>query len=143
MASWPIVARRTALAVATKIRSTGNLRTGSRPSIRPDRALNSGAKHQPPLGRGKVGAGVRGAAVVPQQEIADAPSVLVDELALLRVVVYRVEQPPTLVLGDIKHFHRHQPIDVDRFPAGVLMGAKYWMLPLGKCIRTAVIATDR
>src|SRR5262249_43187247 len=58
-------------------------------SVRPHRAFYGRAQHQPPLGRGKVRARVRGAAVVPEEQIAEPPDVLVDKLALLGVVEHR------------------------------------------------------
>ena len=49
-------------------------------------ALHDMASQQPPLLVAKIRARVQGAAVVPQHEIADTPSVRVDELILLDVV---------------------------------------------------------
>ena len=42
--------------------------------------------HQASLGRGEVGTCVQRAAIVPHQEIADAPDVFVDELLLFLVI---------------------------------------------------------
>src|SRR5262245_41664148 len=66
-------------------------------SIRPDGSFHGRAQHQPTLGRGEIGACVRGAAIVPEQEVAEAPGVLVDEFAPLGMIEHRVKQRLTLL----------------------------------------------
>ena len=66
----------------------------------------------------EIGAGMERAAVVPEDEIADAPFVRIDELILLDMVEQRVEQ-----LGTLPGVHPldrpgHQPVDVERLAAG-------------------------
>src|SRR6266700_477692 len=96
-------------------------------SIRPHRALDRGAQHQPALGRGEIGARVRRAAVVPEQQVAHAPDMLVDEFPLLGMIEDLVEQRRALLLWHVEDADRHQPIDVDRLLAGVLVGAEHRM----------------
>src|SRR6516164_2686052 len=67
-------------------------------SVRPHRSLDGGAQHQSTLGRGKIGARMRGTPVVPEQKVADPPDVLVDELALLRMVEDLLEHRRTFRL---------------------------------------------
>src|SRR6266446_7617509 len=54
--------------------------------IWPHGSLHRGAQHQAALGRGEVGARMRGAAIVPQEQVAQSPDVLVDEFALLGMI---------------------------------------------------------
>ncbi len=65
------------------------------------------------------------AAVVPEEQVADAPDVLVDEIPLLGVVEHGVEQRAALFLRHVDDAGRHQPVDVDRLAAGVLIGAEH------------------
>src|SRR6476620_2036431 len=73
---------------------------------------------------------MRRAAVVPQQEIAHAPDVRVDEFGLLGMVEHGVEQRFALLRRHVDDADRHQPVHVDRLLAGVLLGAKYRMRAL-------------
>src|SRR5262245_65680686 len=61
--------------------------------------FDGGTQHEPPLRRRKVGARVGRAAVVPQQEVALAPHVLVHEGALFAVVPQVLEQARAVVRG--------------------------------------------
>src|SRR5258708_38414955 len=71
-------------------------------SVRLHRALDRGAQHQPALGRGKIGARVRRAAVVPQEQVADPPDMLVGELRFLGLVEDRLEQRRALCLRHVE-----------------------------------------
>src|SRR4051794_32711122 len=96
-------------------------------SIRPHCALDGRAPHQPTLRGWKIGARVRGAAVVPEQKIADPPDVFVDEFFFLGMVEHGVEERLGLFLRHALDTHGHQPVDIDSLAAGVLVSAKYWM----------------
>jgi hypothetical protein len=71
---------------------------------------------------------MRGAAVVPEQEIAEPPDVLVDEFLLLGVVEHGVEKLLGFVLRDAFDAHAHQAIDIDGLAVGVFIGAEHRML---------------
>jgi len=58
-------------------------------SIRPYRSGNRGAQHQPALIGGKVAPRMARAAIVPEQKIAEAPDMLVNEFRLLGVIEQR------------------------------------------------------
>src|SRR4051794_17546144 len=73
---------------------------------------------------------MRRAAVIPKQQIAHAPDMLVDEFALLGVVEHGVEQRFALLRRHVEDADRHQPVHVDRLLAGVLLGAKHRMRAL-------------
>src|SRR5262245_5359387 len=109
-------------------------------SIRTTRSFHRGAQHQPALGGGKIGARVRRAAVVPQQQVALAPHVLVDELAPLAMVPQQVEQRIALLVRQAKDFHGHQAVHVGRLAPGILMGAEHRMPAFAERRRALVVA---
>src|SRR5262245_8390678 len=73
-------------------------------------AEDGDAAQQAALGRREVGAGMQGAAIVPHQDVADAPDMFINELALLLVIEQRVQQ--LLALGRRQAFdgNGHQPV---------------------------------
>src|SRR5712692_6574219 len=93
-------------------------------SVRPPAALDRRSPHQPALRRGEIRARVGRAAVVPEEELADAPNVLIDKLLPLGVVEHGLEQRGALFLRHVDDADRHQPVDVDRLAVGVLIGAE-------------------
>src|SRR5262245_40982900 len=96
-------------------------------SIRPHGPLYRGAQHQAALVGWKIVARMRRATVVPQQEIADLPDMAVDELRLLGVIEQRFQQRVALLLWQAFDLAGHQPVDIDRLAAGLLMGAEHRM----------------
>src|SRR5258706_607716 len=94
-------------------------------SVRPLAASDRRSPHQPTLRRRKIRARMRRAAVVPEEQAADAPDVLVAKFLLLGMVEHGVEQRAALFLRHVDEADRHQPVDVDRLAAGVLLGGEY------------------
>src|SRR2546425_11134278 len=72
------------------------------------------ATHQTPLVWAEIGSCMQRATVVPHQQVAGTPDVLVDEFASLLVVEQRSEQLVALRLGQPFDPHRHQAVDVER-----------------------------
>src|SRR5712691_4281338 len=101
------------------------LPVGLKCSVRPLGTLDRRSPHQPTLRRREILARMGRAAVVPEEEVADAPNVLVDKLPLLGVVEHGVEQRVALFLRHVDDADRHQPVDVDRLAVGVLIGAEH------------------
>ena len=75
-------------------------------------ALDHMAAQQPPFSVAEIRTRVQCAAVIPQDEIADAPLVGVDELFLLHVVKELVEQRTAFSFVHSFDRKRHQPVDV-------------------------------
>src|SRR6266571_2949029 len=94
-------------------------------SVRPPGTLDRRSPHQPTLRRRKIRARMGRAAVIPEQEVADAPDVLVDKFLLFGVVEHGLEQRAALFLRHVDDADRHQPVDVDRLAVGVLIGAEH------------------
>src|SRR6266568_7046858 len=94
-------------------------------SIRPPGTPDRRSPHQPTLRRRKIRARMGRAAVVPEEEVADAPDVLVDKLPLLGVVEHGLEQRVALFLRHVDDADRHQSVDVDRLAVGVFIGAEH------------------
>src|SRR5262249_56063015 len=67
------------------------------------------------------------AAIVPDQEVAGTPDMLVDEFTTLLVVEQDREQLVALVGGQPLDPHRHQAIDVKRLASGRRMRAHHGM----------------
>src|SRR4051812_14448405 len=86
-------------------------------------AEHGDAAQQAALGGIEIGAGVQRAAIVPDQEIARPPDMLIDELRLLLMVEERGEQAPALLLRYALDLARHQAVDEQRLAAGGGMGA--------------------
>src|SRR2546428_45596 len=82
-------------------------------SVWPHGALHGRAQHQAALGRGEISACMRRAAIVPKEEIAEPPDVLVDELSSLRVIEDGIEQRPALLVRHVDDADGHEPIDID------------------------------
>jgi hypothetical protein len=73
-----------------------NSGTGELAEVLPDKLLRllaqyRDAAHQAALVWREIGAGVQGAAVVPHQNVADPPDVLVDEAPLFLVIEQKVQ----------------------------------------------------
>src|SRR5262245_909142 len=83
---------------------------------------------------------MRGAAIVPQQEIAEPPDVLVHELSSLRVIEHRVEQRCALLVRHALDADGHQSIDIDSLAASVLMGAEHGVLAFAESLGAPVVA---
>src|SRR6266516_7800135 len=94
-------------------------------SIRPPGPLDCRSPHQPTLRRREIRARMGRAAVVPQEEVADAPDMLVDKFLLLGVVEHGVEQRAALFPRHVDDADSHQPVDVDRLAVGVLVSAEH------------------
>src|SRR5438309_131529 len=92
-------------------------------SIRPRGTLDRRSPHQPRLRRREIRSRMGRAAVVPQEEVANAPDMFVDKFLPLGVVEHGVEQRAALFLRHVDDADRHQPVDVDRLAVGVLLGA--------------------
>src|SRR5262245_16480801 len=67
------------------------------------------------------------APIVPHQEVAGTPDVLVDEFAALLVVEQQRKQLIAFLRGQPFDAHRHEAIDVERFATGYRMGPHHWM----------------
>src|SRR2546422_8914977 len=87
---------------------------GLKRSVRPLGALDRRSPHQPTLRRTEIRARMGRAAVVPEEEGADARNVLVDKLPLLGGGEYGVEERVALFLRQLDDADRHQPVDQDR-----------------------------
>src|SRR5260221_5095090 len=103
-------------------------------SIRTNRSFHRRAPHQPALVRRKIIACMGRAAIVPHQEIVDAPSVAIDEFSSLGMVEHGLEQFVALGLRHVDDLHAHEPINVDRLTAGLVVGAKHRMHRLGESL---------
>src|ERR1700733_688421 len=68
-----------------------------------------------------------GAAVVPDDEVADPPNMTINEFRLFGMIEHRVEQFVALRCRHVDDLYGHQAIDVDRLAAGLVMGAEYRM----------------
>src|SRR5438552_7031571 len=75
---------------------------------------NGYAPQEPSLVRGKIRAGVQRAAIVPHQQVARAPDVLVDELALLLVIEQLLQERIAFSPRQAFDLARHQTVDVKR-----------------------------
>src|SRR5205823_8992100 len=83
---------------------------------------------EPATGHGiEVAPRVQRAAVVPEEQITDAPAVLVDELRPLNRREHGAEQPLALLAWQALDVVRHQPVDVERLAAGRRMRARHGM----------------
>src|SRR5260221_14629022 len=82
-------------------------------------AFDRAAAKEARLVLGEVGPGMDGAAVVPHQEVAQLPDMLVDELAPLPDRVELLQDRVALPDTDAFDARRHQAVDEQRFAAGV------------------------
>src|SRR6266571_3974348 len=105
-------------------------RTGSRVAISsPTRrlllvnrlALDRAAAQQAALLLREVRTRMNGAAIVPHQEIAELPDMLVDVFAALTDVIELAQDRIALHLAHALDARRHQPVDEQRPAAGVRM----------------------
>ena len=99
-------------------------------SIRRNVALDRRAQHQAALIARKIRARVGRAAVVPKQHVADAPFVRIDERGLLRMIEHPGEKRAGLPIRHAFDADGHQPVDVGRLAAGLVMRAEEGMLGL-------------
>src|SRR5262249_54464184 len=77
---------------------------------------------------GKIGTGVDGATVIPHQEVAQLPDVLVDELAPFADRVELLQDRVALLNVDPFDPRRHQAVDEQRLAAGVGMRDEHGMI---------------
>jgi hypothetical protein len=77
------------------------------------------ASQHAPLLIAEISAGVQGAAVIPQNEVAHAPFMRVNELILFDMYEELVEQRAAFFLVHALDSPGHQPIDVQRLAPGV------------------------
>src|SRR5215217_1599299 len=90
-------------------------------------AKNCHASQQAPLAGGKIRARVQRAAIVPHQDVAGSPDMLVDELRLLLVVEELLQNRFALLARQAFDLARHQAIDVERLATCGRMRAHHRM----------------
>src|SRR5207237_2769330 len=81
-------------------------------------AQNSHAPQQPPLAGGEIRARMQRAAVVPHQDVAGPPRMLVDEAWVLLMIEQRLQDRVTLQTRQAFNLARHQAIDIERLAPG-------------------------
>src|ERR1700722_4330920 len=96
-------------------------------SIRLAGAFDRGAQQQSALVRGEIGAGVTGAAFIPDDQVALAPHVGVNEFRPLRMIEKEIEQRVALRFLHPFDAHRHEPVDVERLALRFFVGARHRM----------------
>src|ERR1700722_14061331 len=57
----------------------------------------------------------------------------VHEFPFLVVINHHVEKRSGFRFGHVNNDVRHEPIDIDGFTSGVLIGPEYWMIARAKC----------
>src|SRR5215471_15272549 len=97
---------------------------GKPASTFPEHALNrllpqnGHPPQQAALAGGEIGARMQGAAVVPHQDVARPPDMLVDELSLLLVLEELLQERVALLPRQAVDLARHQAVHVERLAPG-------------------------